>query len=370
MSNVTLDDMKSKLLTVDDVREKFATTEGLTQAEVKMFGAESELARFELGDNWNHEIDRLRDGLADVDATVAVNGKEYVLTKDALLEATSMIGLQKQYVCKTPASLIQPHLNYWYSSTEKELKVLVNSDDRVLAFMKGTIDPFSNLQLLDKSLEAVEAAYGKGEIWIDYKLQHSLRRTSMRIIIPSYERSPRVDDPWCAGVQMKNSLVGEKPLSFNGYLFRWWCTNGAIDVHNASGNWNRRRRGQGDEAYEWARQSVEDILGGMESKFAEVEQLANTPIPFLKEDGSPDPAAALQDVFETYHMPVEPREQIIQVLEHTNDGTMYGIMQAVTQVANDPAMVDTTRESLMVVGSDIAHARRCGECRSLIASLN
>ena len=66
------------------------------------------------------------------------------LTKDALLEATSLIGITKQYAMKSPAHLLQPHLNYWYKNEGgvqgQTLKALASpKTGMVHAFTKGTL---------------------------------------------------------------------------------------------------------------------------------------------------------------------------------------------------------------------------------------
>jgi hypothetical protein len=104
----------------------------------------------------------------------------------------------------------------------------------------------------------------------------------------------------------------------------------------------------------------------MEHEFQAIEELANTPVPFGS-DGSPDVAAALADVFDTYRVPSEAREAIIENMVNSDDLTMYGVMQAVTQAANDADLPEKARLSLMEVGGDIPRAttQRCQTCRRL-----
>lgn len=357
--------VRPRLLTLEKARERLATTEPVGEVLFATQGKDSEVAKFHLSAAWNA-------GLADavgtdvVDATVRIAGHEYQLTRDALLEATSLIGLTKAYVSKTPAQLIEPNVNWWYKNRVGELKALT-AGDRILAFTRPTIHPFSNLRLLDTALEGIEKQYGDGEVLVDYKFHHDLRQTAVRLIVPAHVRRPREDQPWSAGIQIRNSLSGEKPLTLEGYLFCWWCTNGAVSTHAQSGAWNRRSGGQDDDSVaEWARHAVDEILGGLEHEFDAIDELATTPIPFTTADGAPDAGAALVDVFEQYRVPLESREAIIEQMVNQDDMTMYGVMQAVTQAANGDVR-ENVRQSLMEIGGDLprANATRCGTCRRI-----
>lgn len=357
---VTVEQMRSKLMTLDQAREQLAATEPLSQ--ISFSSDDASKVRFNLGPAWNVGLGD-KQGTEVVDAHMRINGVDYVMSKDAILEATSAIGLTKQYVERTPGDLIVPHLMYWYRNMPGERKLLA-SDTTGLAITKGSINPFSNLRLLDNALEGIAATYGQHDVLVDYKFTHSLRKTHMRLIVPEQVRqlrTAREDDNWSTGLQIKNSLVGETPLSINGYLFAWWCTNGATSTHASSGNYNRRQMGQGDEVYEWARASVDEILGGLESELDAVQGLANTPI-----EGEVN--EVLANVFTEYRVPLAAREHIIAEMVESDDLTAYGLMNAVTSAANHTDMSDEARDTLMAIGGALPHTMqgRCDACSQFI----
>lgn len=355
-------EMRDRLLTVDQLAEKLGTTEPLSQVEFQTHldpdgGGADSCASFTLEADWNENEPV---GTDVVNATIRLSGEEYSLTKDALLEATSLIGLQKRYVEKTPAELIVPHMNYWFQHKGKELKALA-TDETVLALTKGSIVPFSNVSLLERAMESVRSRYGaEAEVLVDYKMRHDLRRTHFRLVVPEELRSIRPDDEWSAGIDVQNSLTGEVGTSLQGYLFRWWCTNGCTTNLAESPTWNRRTGGQGDDVYEWAEHAVEEILGHLDHEFAALEELSNTPI-----DG--DVNDVLVDVFETYRIPLTAREDIIEEMVNSDDLTMYGVMQAVTQAANRDDISENQRQALFSAGGEIPHAfsQRCDQCHRL-----
>lgn len=357
---ITADQVRDKLLSLDTVRQRLAQTEPVTGVTFAMDAPESVGATFTLGDHWAQAPD-----LADespIDGTVRIGPETYTLTKGALLEMTSALNITKKYAQKCPPALLTPHINHWCRSEDKEVKALIVPDASgetaglVQAFTKASIEPFSNLRFLDHAIESIEATYGTGaEVLVDYKFHHDFARTRMRLVIPEHVRAIREGDNWSAGVQIGNSLIGASPTSLKGYLFRWWCTNGCITTRSESGSWNRRRGGQGEEVYEWARHAVDEILGGLEHEFEAIEVMANTAV---REDDLND---VLADLFDRYRVPLAARGPVIEEMVNTDDLTMYGVMQAITQAANHVEsnggdLPDHMSERLMTVGGDLPRA--------------
>src|SRR5512141_791506 len=108
--SVTVEEMKGKLLTLEDVKTRLGKTEPLVAHEFPMRGKKDEVARWRLEPGWNEGVDAL-EGTDLVSAYMTIDGSEWQLTKDALLEAGSLIGVTRQYMARTPAKLMEPHLN-------------------------------------------------------------------------------------------------------------------------------------------------------------------------------------------------------------------------------------------------------------------
>jgi hypothetical protein len=371
---ITIEQMRDSLKTLDETKKELGKTEPLYQVGFPLEGKKTEVARFELG-GWNEGDGRIETvpGIDPVEAYVTIDGKAYQLTKDALLEATSFIGITKQYTMRTPTRFIEPELNYWFAHNgaahgQKTFKALVMKD-RVIGFAKEKIVPFSNLALLGEVEAGVRRRFGKKtEMLVDYKFHHTLRRTATRIIIPSITHDVRGEgDTWSLGVQLKNSAVGEQktPLALTRYFFRWWCTNGSIHTSNESQKvFNRRMDGGSDEeAVAWAKSSIDELLDRYEPEFKKLDHFAKARLP-----RGMDANHALLDVFDTYRVPVEQRADIISEFERAQDFTMYGAMNAITRIANDMRLPDTIRETLMRIGGDLpeAHSHRCDSCHRIL----
>lgn len=363
MALVTLDEMRDSLLTVSQVRETLATTEPLSEQELVVGET-----NFSLDPGWSHGLDAV-EGTDVVKASVSIGTKELLLTKDALFQATSACGLPIAYVKKTPSRLIESHLNYWYGSDrglgDKDLKLLV-TQDMGSAITRSTVNPFSNLRLLDETLLGIEERYGEGEVLVDSKFYHSLARTHLRLIVPEntfkIEDSGTPEDIWSMGINLSNSLTGAEQTSLDGYLFRWWCSNGAIDTNSSSGKWSRRSGGQEEsEVYEWARSAVDEVLGGLEGSFEALQEMARTPV-------AGDVNQILRETFVNYKLPARNRQAVIANLVEDDQLTMYSLMNAITSVANSENMDPRERAVLMGVGGDLVHAvnDRCDSCHRLI----
>lgn len=364
---ITSAQMQGKLLTIDTLAAELAKTEPITSMDVALDGS----AVFTLPDGWNIGL-KEQPGHHVTEATIAVEGTMYQLEKNAILDIASSMGITREYMQKMPGGLMEPHVNFWATHTAtKTMRLLTTKTasgaERVTAFTKPSVTPFSNLTLLETVLGSLRKKYGAHvEVVADYKRFHSPDYTSYRLIVPEHQRkitSARtggVEDIWSLGIDVRNSLTGKKPLSTSGYLFAWWCTNGAISTHATSGNYSRKSSGQDlGDAMEWARVAVDEILGGLEHEFDSVEELATIAL-------GDDVTSTLQDIFTQYKVPLKAREGILDRLLDSDDLTMYGIMAAITEGANGDVPINV-REALMEIGGDLpaTATTRCGSCKRL-----
>jgi hypothetical protein len=364
---VDIEEMRGKLLTLDDVRERLAATEPLTD---RVF--EAPQAQIRLGDGWAEA----EDDTALVNAWLRIAGEqdEIRLTRQAALEVGAFCRLPRELQKDAPPDLVQVFVNRMLAENlarSKEMKLLVRpADNTGTALTRNTIQPFSNLAFLDILLDGIQHSYGDGEVLADYKFTHDLERTNLRLIVPGQQRvisGTRVaDDTWSAGIQLRNSLAGTEQTAIDGYLFRWWCTNGCTDTLAEVSALNRRQSPSPEEAYEWAREAVDEILGSLEGSFGAVQ--ATTALPVAADQV----AATMRDLFAEHSVPARSRERIISELADTGeDMTVYDVMQAVTVTANADGVSPDATEQILRLGGHIAHAAsgdRCGECRRILPS--
>ncbi len=368
---ITIDTMRGRLLTLDEVHNRLARTEPM-KAEPFTVG---DAIRFSAEHDYHHGL-LAQAGSDTVPVRVSLglgqHARSYPLTRDSLEAACQTFGFKRDYVRDCPAALLVPHMNYWFREGlmdkrgKRDFQFIVDDQERMVAFTKQGLAPFSNLALLDQAVASIHKRFGTTEILADYKFHHNLRSTVLRLIVPEASQhllgTGTADDDWTVGVQLKNSLTGQSQTSFEGYLFRWVCTNGQIDTRAASGSFTRRKDSTEAEVYEWARASVDEVLGGLEGALDAVQRLAQIGI-----EGSL--ADALRDVFDHYRIPLQYRPRIIRHLEeYEGEITMYVVMNAITQAANDPSMEPAAVESLLRIGGDFPYTadQRCGACHRLM----
>lgn len=371
---ITLNDVQDKLLSLDEAREAIAPLETMGEAEFSMGDGS---IRFELPDGWNTELDN-RDGTEVTDAKVVIDDEEYALTKDAALAASSLVGLSRRCMSVTPGHLAEPYMNYWYAQEggyqawSKNLKLIHRPEDTGgvgVAFCRSAMTAFSMTRILDETVESIQRRYGANTpIYVDKRMEVSIRGVRMRLLVPETERSMKSkyasdegNDPWSAGVAIQSSLTGDLPLQASGFMLRYVCTNGATTEHSASATHRRKRSEELEEVYQWVGAEVDHILESVEDELLGVDALNS--IKF----SAGDLPETMAQIFTQFRVPVSAREQITSEMIESEDISAYGLMQAVTQSANDASLSHAEIARLWSVGGSIPHvlSGRCPQCHRL-----
>lgn len=349
--SVGIEKMLPQLHTLDWARERLATTEPLSEVPFEAGAAE---LRLDAG--WgNEEID-----LTDYTSAYLLlpGGQEYQLTKQGALEVGAQVGIPRAVQLDTDPDLMAQLVNWRMHNRieSKSLKTL-GMEGRVMAITRGTVTPFSNLQLLDIMVAGLRKKYGEGDIFVDYKFHHDLEHTGIRLIVPGYVReisgTSVADDSWSAGLDYSNSLTGLKQTEIMGQLFRWWCTNGCTDTLHSVGGLSRRGT-SAEDAMAWAQDTVDRVLGGLEPMLDHVQDLTTQPV-------TGGVRGVLEGLFADYSIPSRDRHRVIETMAEDGEMTAYSLMQAVTAAANLEGVPDRDRQRLMRMGGSIAgsHSQRC-----------
>jgi hypothetical protein len=352
-----------QLLTVGDWAELVTTTENLSTISVPLDGTGG-LTVFSLPSGWNLG---LKD-MADTDLTEAkmrVGQDEYGLTKAAIMAVANRIGLPNAYVFKTPGPMIQSHLNYWAThSPDTMLKFLARpttDGPEILAVTKENIVPFSNLDLLARTLKQVRDRHSLSpeDLKVDFKSHHDLAVTSLRLVLPDVSVDVR-GDKWSAGLQVRNSLTGKTPLSVQGYLFRWAQSNAMVTLHSA-GKYNRKIQGQNlIEVLDWVSEAVDVVMDSETHEFEALESVADEPLEA--------PSRVLADIFKTYKVPLRVRNVILDSLQDSGNYTYYGLINAITEAANEEGVPEHFVTAILEIAGDVMHSAstRCMNCKRVL----
>lgn len=356
-SSVHIDKMRDKLLSLTDVRGRLSASEPL---EPHAFPVSGDF-QMVIPEGWQaHAETQVVEGAWVRTASALNGGTEYPLTKAAILELGALGGIPREHQQVMKYTLLQDEANWWLQEGlgDKQFKLLKDESGTVLGVTRATINPFSNIALLDKALEGIEARYGKGEVLVDYKFHHDLENTQMRLIVPGQQRTitdtRQADDTWSVGLNYRNSLIGLKPPQVDGYLFRWWCTNGCYDTMSTRTAPRRQIKDEAD-ALEWMGVAVDEVLGGLESTLDGVQALTQIPV-----EG--DVSVVLGDLFEQHSVPRAERTRVLNSMADLGgDLTMYDVQNAMTAAANMDDLSPRSVDILMGAGGHIAHAA-AGRC--------
>lgn len=373
-SSVHIDAMRPKLHDLDWLRGKLEASEPI---EPHAFPA-GEGVELVIPQDWHTVAEnQVVPGALIRTAPALQGGQEYPLTKAAILEAAALCGIPRDHQQQIPAHLLVNEVNWWYQEGfgDKAFKLLKAgpsdseeegpAEGTVMGLTRHTINPFSNLALLAPVLAGIEKQYGGGEVLVDYKFHHDLELTNFRLIVPGLVRTmtgTRVaDDTWSTGINFRNSLIGLKPPELDGYLFRWWCTNGCYDTLSGQTASRRTIKDEAD-AVEWAAFAVDQVLGGLESTLDGVQELTSIPV-----EG--DVSVVLSDLFTQHSVPRAERTRVLNSMADLGgDLTMYDVQNALTLAANSDQISPRTVDIMLRAGGHVAHAAtgRCGSCRRVL----
>ena len=316
------------------------------------------------GKNWYE--DQVKTAPVPVWLTLP-DGTRAQLTYQAALQVGSTCRINQRVQEFFPPHIMQDMVRYALREglgDKTELKLLISDqpgEDETggqvplaVAQTRATVTPFSNVQLLETVLNAIRDKLGSeaaDSAVVDYKLWCDLEHTSFQVVLPAVQAlmqgTGTDDDAWCYGISVANSPIGLKQTLTDGFLFRFICTNGAMDVRHSAGGF-QRRGSTPDAAYRWAHETTTIILGDLESAFAQVQELTRHQV-------DDDPSLVLEQLFREHSVPKDQQLRIAEAAETaTGPQTMYDLMQMVTRAANMDGLGWRPARALMALGGHLA----------------
>lgn len=353
MATVAVDQMRPKLLTIEEATQRLQQTEPLG---VIPFTSDEKIA-FRFSPGWETSLEATSPTEA-VEAFVTVDGEEHQLTREGVEQAGGLVNISKKNLKTLPGNITEQAMNYFYENLGEQAYNMLTVKGLGSAFTNRSVVPFSTLQLFERAIDGIHDQYPGAEVLVDYKFQNTLAETNLNLIVPADQRFIRgggmVDiptgerDAWSAGIHLTNSLSAKAPTAIESYLFRWWCTNGAIESLSSVGTWNRRSNGQTEGVYDWAQDAVNEVLGGMEHRFTKIQRLTE-----IEMQGA-NTGEVLRQIFNDYKVPLKQRDTVQNTLLDADSINMYTVMNAITQAANN---VDAARaHTLMRIGGNIPNS--------------
>jgi len=342
-TDVPFDASAHRMLTVDEARARLAATEPL-QFFTFVTGPDEDSGEVrdiavEYGDEW--PLAGLTQA-APVWLSLPDTGIVQ-LTRQAALQVGSTCRVNQRFQEFIPAGILSEIVLWALQSGlgTRELKMLTAGTGEhegdevplVVAQTRATVEPFSNVKLLDTIVAVVRRVCGDAVAdgaWIDYKMFHDLEHTSFRVVLPLLQAvigDEQASNAWCYGIEISNSLIGLKQTIISGYLFCLDSTGGITDFEHGAGGF-KRRGSTPEQAYAWTAEAVEEILGGIEVAFKGLAALTEHSV-------DTDYRNVMAQLFREAPVAKELQLRIIADLEETPGTlTMYDLACASSEAAN------------------------------------
>lgn len=330
------------LLTRDQMTTALASTEGLTHKDV------------ELGSGGAVEFAEV---MAGQPARVKINGEEHQLTDAGLQQTGACVGIPSTYSRKCPYGMLREHLNYWCGVPGQKMRFFLR-DGKVVGAYKNRPDYHSNMMLHDNILAGIDGPKVLGYHQVSTDLDYS---RFCLVLDTTFE--PKTGDTLYGGISVQNSIFGKMALEVTPYIFRQWCSNGAITSESLS-KWSRRSNNTDDIAL-WAQSAADRSVKELKCEFNRIQQLTEVGVV-----GQLD--STLKSIFRKFGIATRTQGIIRDEVAKQNDGmgaqTMYDIYNAVTAVGtHNQALSESSARDLQLVAGDITKDyAMCQTCHQVI----
>lgn len=287
-----------------------------------------------------------------------IGDRQFQMAEKALVSAAGSIGLPRGFTKKSPMPVLLPVLNYWYGEgLNQPIRAIVGDD----VLLRTTTDrvkslPVSNEQLL----AAAEGVIGKDNIAGYHKVSSTLDYTTMSLVTTKQFQAVN-EDTLFGGVQIKNSVLGKETVEVSPYVFRQWCTNGAI-ASESLGRYTRKRRGEGGDIGDWMSEIIGDASNVLDREFERIRHL--TTISVKGHLGE-----VLDGIRKDHNIPKKVMEDIMDEATSSNSSTMYDIWNCITKVAtHSDVLTPVSAIKLQGIAGHVTKQNElCGSCYRVIS---
>jgi hypothetical protein len=263
------------------------------------------------------------------------------------------VGIPRRYYTRMQQEapgLLDANVGHWLREKPERRMVRMLGGD-VRAFLSDRYRRLDNIDLLEQAIVPVFSGYPDLEFQVSALTDD---RMYVRALLPSVQRDIRPGDTLQAGVEIRNSEVGESALAVQPFAWRLVCANGMIVPMRALTRYHVGRA-QEEEAYAIYRDDtlaaddaafflkVRDAVGAAlsETFFSElVEELqAATTGPRVQ-----NPVAATERLAQRFDLNEQEQMSVLRHLALGGDLNQWGLANAVTAAAKEADMFERQRD--------------------------
>lgn len=327
--------------------------------------------------------------------SATVEGKEIILTVDrgadmdiasftlnshARSQVATDLGIPKKYfdrMLEDAPSLLATNVNHWLASDAKRRLVRGFSTEpghpvgTGRAFLSDRYRRLDNIQIAKQIFPVFEEIPGL----TFHQAQLTDTRFYLRAILPdlsvdlkpgqtwTYKDRPVVGDVVQAGIELRNSEVGNGLLVIQPFLLRLVCINGmTVNDYSTKRRHVGGRIEEGDQTFYaddtleaddkafWLRARDEVKAALTEVRFNEIAKRLGE---IVHGDKIQAPAAATAELQQRFSLTDEERESVLTNLASAGDLSQWGLLNAVTAAAKQAEDFDRQAE-LEALGWDVA----------------
>jgi len=282
------------------------------------------------------------------DNTLAFAKKEKPLTRNAWEQFLSRVKIPSKYMDRAPNDLREYNVNYWLKDIEDDYQV-VYDEDNVIGIMEPNVilvPAFPIIDMIGGMLESPKVGcYQNDEYIYNIELFTEQEDTQQEV---------RKGDILKGGLSILYSPLRKVSNHINALVHRVICSNGMVYPERG-----RRFRFAGkdfSEILDTVREAAEQTIMTLGSRVELLAESSNHAVEDVQE--------VMRKIFKEYDIPAK---YFNQVSEKVEEGTMYGVMNALTSAANDvESIVDRKLLQAAAGNTATSEMNRCGRCGHLL----
>jgi hypothetical protein len=330
-----------KVVPFSVVRDVLSRTEPVVEHVLETDGSSE--VRLTVPEGWNLDLKKLDDTNLTT-ASISYKGKDYLLTKRAILTLLHLIGISDRYAYKSPGHLIEPQLNYWFENegvgNSSRVK-LVTKDDYAVAFMGENAPIISNLTVLEEIRKFFKQSPSDPKLYVDPQIVNNYMETDFRIILPEVQfevevkRNGEVEiDRWHYGIHVTNSLTSysAKPLTISGFMVEQRSLAGILPEYSQTNNYVRNTMLDMDDVRGWVGSTLSQVLAILPTEAELIQHISEHSLQGRV-------GYVTSDIFRTMKIHRKVQEVALDILAEEGDMTSYGLMMALSSAVSPKSKV-------------------------------
>lgn len=300
---------------------------------------------------------------------MTVDGQELTLTKQAGTTFFKALEIPYKYAERCPAHILRPQVQHWVNQSEKFRSgyfLTTDGDDgrieasQFLSKDQGYIPLHRLIDHLGETYDdRVQVRHVNVQDPRNQSISFVLRDFCWNMSMFGGGDGTETPDLIYGGVTIDHSPVGERATSIEGYLFRLWCSNGAV-MKEKGGSISRHLASDVAKVKGKFLSAVEEVTGKLEGNFR-----------LLAETGT-KAAPTADKVLRSLSLlgkkvPAKIADRFREIVDINPPQTYYEMLNLLTFLAHEygdsPRVVRRIEET---GGAMIQHHNSCGSCGRLL----